>query len=76
MVAQEQLLQLVAKATKRQSKRAQRNQTRTRSSLLYLNMLNEMRKAFCVIAGACSLFLDGLRRTRGRHERMRWRTGK
>ncbi len=43
MVAQEQLLQLVAKATKRQIKRAQRNQTRTRSSLLYLNMLNEMR---------------------------------
>ena len=43
MVAQEQLLQLVAKATKRQIKRTQRNQTRTRSSLLYLNMLNEMR---------------------------------
>lgn len=43
MVSQEQLLQLVAKATKRQIKRAQRNQTRTRSSLLYLNMLNEMR---------------------------------
>ena len=43
MVAQEQLLQLVAKATKRQIKRAQRNQTRTRSSLLYLNILNEMR---------------------------------
>ena len=42
-VAQEQLLQLVAKATKRQIKRTQRNQTRTRSSLLYLNMLNEMR---------------------------------
>ena len=33
----------MAKATKRQIKRAQRNQTRTRSSLLYLNMLNEMR---------------------------------
>ena len=31
------------RATKRQIKRAQRNQTRTRSSLLYLNMLNEMR---------------------------------
>ena len=30
-------------ATKRQIKRVQRNQTRTRSSLLYLNMLNEMR---------------------------------
>ena len=43
MVAKEQLLQREAKATKRQIKRTQRNQTRTRSSLLYLNMLNEMR---------------------------------
>ncbi len=43
MIAQEQFLQLVAKCTKRQIKRAQRNQTKTRSSLLYLNMLNEMR---------------------------------
>ena len=43
MVAQEHLIQLLSKATKRQIKRAQRNQTRTRSSLLYLNMLNEMR---------------------------------
>ena len=57
MVAQEQLLQLVAKATKRQIKRAQRNQTRTRSSLLYLNMLNEMRfMAVQVRALTCLLY--------------------
>lgn len=43
MVAQEELLQLIARATKRQIKRAQRNQSRTRSSLLYIGMLNEMR---------------------------------
>lgn len=43
MAMQQELLQLIAKATKRQIKRAQRNQTRTRSSLLYINMLNEMR---------------------------------
>lgn len=43
VVAQEQLLQLIARATKRQIKRAQRNQTRTRSSILYLNMLQEIR---------------------------------
>lgn len=43
MVTQEQLFQLVARATKRQIKRAQRNQTRTRSSILYLNMLTEIR---------------------------------
>ncbi len=43
LVAHEQFLLLCAKATKRQIKRAQRNLTKTRSSLLYLNMLNEMR---------------------------------
>lgn len=43
MVTQEQLFQLITRATKRQIKRAQRNQTRTRSSLLYLNMLTEIR---------------------------------
>lgn len=43
LVMQEQLFQLIARATKRQIKRAQRNQTRTRSSLLYLNMLTEIR---------------------------------
>ncbi len=43
MVTQEQLFQLIARATKRQIKRAQRNQSRTRSSLLYLNMLTEIR---------------------------------
>ena len=43
VVAQEQLLQLIARATKRQIKRAQRNQTRTRSSILYLNLLQEIR---------------------------------
>jgi Na+/phosphate symporter len=43
VVRQEELLQTIAKVTKRQIKRAQRNQTRTRSSLLYLSMLNECR---------------------------------
>ena len=43
VVAQEQLLKIIAKATKRQIKRAQRNQNRTRSSILYLSMLEEMR---------------------------------
>lgn len=40
---QDNLMNLIAKATKRQIKRAQRNQSRTRSSILYLGMLNEMR---------------------------------
>lgn len=43
VVQQEQLLQMIARATKRQIKRAQRNQSRTRSSILYLNLLNETR---------------------------------
>lgn len=43
MVAQEQPSTGGKGHLKRQIKRAQRNQTRTRSSLLYLNMLNEMR---------------------------------
>lgn len=40
---QDELTAQIAKATKRQIKRAQRNQSRTRSSILYLGMLNEMR---------------------------------
>lgn len=43
LVEYEQFLLQLAKATKRQIKRAQRNQSRTRSSILYLSMLNEMR---------------------------------
>ncbi|MEG1260171.1 MAG: inorganic phosphate transporter [Akkermansia sp.] len=43
VVEHEQLLQMIVRATKRQIKRAQRNQSRTRSSILYLNMLNETR---------------------------------
>lgn len=43
IVEQEELLQVLARATKRQIKRAQRNQSRTRSSILYLGLLNEMR---------------------------------
>lgn len=43
LTLQDTLMSLIAKATKRQIKRAQRNQSRTRSSILYLGMLNEMR---------------------------------